>query len=126
MTKETAEKGMDMFCRLISLEPELFEEEKTIILYGGEPLLNVNTLQYILEMVQDRIKDHRLPEKTKISMVTNGSLVTPEIAKMLKTYNVSVGVSLDGDKKVTDSCRQYQDGKPVYNDVIKVIILTKL
>lgn len=119
MTRETAQKGIDMFCHLISLVPELFEEEKTIILYGGEPLLNLNTLQYILETVQERIKDSRLPEKTKINMVTNGSLVTPEIAKMLKTYNVSVGVSLDGDKTVTNSCRQYQDGKPVYDDVIR-------
>lgn len=119
MTKETAQKGIDMFCHLISLIPELFEEEKTIILYGGEPLLNLNTLQYILENVQERIEDGKLPKKTRVSMVTNGSLVTPEIAKILKTYNVSVGVSLDGDKAVTNSCRQYQDGKPVYEDVIK-------
>lgn len=119
MTRETAQKGIDMFCRLISLVPELFSEKKTIILYGGEPLLNFNTIQYILETVQDRIQDGRLPEQTVINLVTNGSLVTPEIAKILKTYNVSVGVSLDGDRNVTDSCRQYQNGKPVYDDVIK-------
>ncbi|MCU0546669.1 MAG: SPASM domain-containing protein [Oscillatoriaceae cyanobacterium Prado104] len=121
MTIETAKKGLDMFCRLISLVPELFEEQKTIVLYGGEPLLNVNTLQYILETVEDRIKSGKIPEKTIINLVTNGSLVTPAIAKMLKKYNVSVGVSLDGDKTVTDSCRQYQNGKPVYDDVIKGI-----
>ncbi len=121
MTKETAQKGIDMFCHLISLVPESFDEEKTIILYGGEPLLNISTLQYILETVQDRIKDGRLPEKTVISMVTNGSLVTPEIAKMLQTYRVNVAVSLDGDKTVTNSCRQYQDGKPVYDDIVKGI-----
>lgn len=119
MTKETAEKGMDMFCRLISLAPEFFEEPKTIVLYGGEPLLNVNTVRDIVETVQERIKDGRLPERTVINLVTNGSLVTPEIAQMLKNYNVSVGVSLDGDRRVTDSCRQYQNGQPVYDDVIK-------
>lgn len=121
MTKETAQKGIDMFCRLISLVPEFFEQQKTIVLYGGEPLLNLNTLQYILETLHNRIQEGRLPQKTLISMVTNGSLVTPQIAKMLKKYNVNVAVSLDGDKTVTNSCRQYQDGQPVYDDVIKGI-----
>ncbi|NEQ38012.1 MAG: SPASM domain-containing protein [Okeania sp. SIO3I5] len=125
MTRETAQKGMDMFCRLISLDPDLFPEEKTILLYGGEPLLNLSTIQYILETVRERMKDGRLPEKTVVSMVTNGSLITPKIAKLLKTYNVNVAVSLDGDKSVTNSCRQYQDGKPVYDDVIKGIQILK-
>lgn len=118
MTRETAKNGMDMFCRLISLDTDLFSEEKTIVLYGGEPLLNLSTMQYILETVRERIKEGILPENTVVSMVTNGSLITPEIAEILKTYNVNVAVSLDGDKAATNSCRQYQDGKPVYDDVI--------
>lgn len=119
MNAETVEKGLDFFCRLIKLTPEFFEEEKTIVIYGGEPLMNNDALISLLESIQKRKQDGRLPKRTEISMVTNAALVTPEIARFLADYKVNVAVSIDGDEAATNSARQYKDGKPVFADVVR-------
>jgi uncharacterized protein len=119
MSTETVNKGLDFFCRLIKLKPEFFEEEKTIVIYGGEPLMNNNVLVSLLEGIRNRKQGGLLPQKTEISMVTNASLVTPEIARLLTEHKVNVAVSIDGDETATNSARQYKDGKPVFTDVIR-------
>lgn len=119
MSTETVEKGLDFFCRLIRLKPEFFEEEKTIVIYGGEPLMNNDALIFLLENIRERKRDGRLPQKTEISMVTNAVLVTPEIAQLLADYKVNVAVSIDGDEAATNSARQYKDGKPVFADIVR-------
>lgn len=118
MRAETVEKGLDFFCRLIGLKPEFFEEEKTIVIYGGEPLMNSDALVSLLKGIRERKTDGRLPQKTEISMVTNAALVTPEVAHLLADHKVNVAVSIDGDEAATNSARQYKDGKPVFADVV--------
>lgn len=118
MNKETINRGLDFFCRLIKLNPEFFEEEKTIVIYGGEPLINNDALVFLLEDIQDRKQNGRLPQKTEITMVTNATLVTPKTARLLAEHKVSVAVSIDGNEATTNSARQYKDGKPVFADVI--------
>lgn len=119
MSAETVGKGLDFFCRLIRLKLEFFEEEKTIVIYGGEPLMNHDALISLLEDIQERKQDGRLPQKTEISMVTNAALVTPEVAHLLADHKVNVAVSIDGDEVATNSARRYKDGKPVFMDVVR-------
>ncbi len=119
MDAEIVERGLDFFCRLIKRKPEFFEEEKTIVIYGGEPLINNGALLTLLRGIQNRKKSGLLPQKTEISMVTNATLVTSEVAKILADHNVTVAVSIDGSEKVTNSARQYKDGSPVFSDVIR-------
>ncbi|MBU2025998.1 FibroRumin system radical SAM peptide maturase [Patescibacteria group bacterium] len=118
MSTETVEKGLDFFCRLIRLKPEFFEEEKTIVIYGGEPLMNNDAFISLLKGIQERKQDGRLPKKTEISMVTNAALVTSETARLLADHKVNVAVSIDGDEAATNSARQYKDGKLVFADVV--------
>lgn len=119
MSAETVAKGLDFFCRLISLKPEFFEEEKTIVIYGGEPLMNNDALIYLLDGIRERKQKGLLPQKTEISLITNAVLVTPETAQLLVEHNVNVAVSIDGDEAATNSTRQYKDGRPVFSDVIQ-------
>lgn len=119
MSRDIVNKGLDLFWRLIRLKPEFFEEEKTIVIYGGEPLMNNDALVSLLEGIRDRKQDGRLPQKTEISMVTNAALVTPETARLLAEHKVNVAVSIDGDETATNSARQYKDGKPVFTDVVR-------
>lgn len=119
MDAETINKGLDFFCRLIRLNPEFFEEEKTIVIYGGEPLMNNSALISLLEDIRERKQNGRLPQKTEISIVTNAALVTPETAQLLANHKVNVAVSIDGDESATNSARQYKDGKPVFADVVR-------
>ena len=117
MTEDVAIKGLDFFCRLIAEDPEQFDLEKTIVFYGGEPLLNWSVFEMLLSKIKGYIESGKLPQKTTLNLVTNGSLLTPEIARILKDHNVQVSISIDGDDFATNSSRIYASGEPVYQDV---------
>ncbi len=122
MTKETVKKGLDFFCKQIKAEPELFNEEKTIIIYGGEPLTNFQNVKYLIDLIDEYKQVGDLPEKTNVSMITNGTLISDEIASYLKEANVSLAVSLDGMDAKCNSCRKYVGGKEAFQDIIKGIV----
>lgn len=86
-----------------------------INLTGGEPLCN----PYLFKIL-DLIKEDS--DLITFSLLTNGTLVTPEIAKRLKNYNpYYVQVSLEGGKKTNDYIR----GKGTYEKIAKGIINLK-
>jgi len=117
MPEEIAIKGLNLFCRLIREDKELFEEEKTIVFYGGEPLMNWRVIESLLIRIEKYIVNGKLPSKTTLNLVTNGTLLTPLVANVLKEHNVQVSISIDGDDFVTNSNRIYENGKPVYEDI---------
>jgi len=117
MTQETALKGLDFFCRMIQKEPEQFEMEKTIVFYGGEPLINWPVFEILLVKIRGYMETGRLPKKTTLNLVTNGTLLTEHIARVLKDNNVQVSISIDGDELATNACRVYAGGKPAYQDI---------
>ena len=117
MTQETALGGLDFFCRMIKKDPEQFEMEKTIVFYGGEPLMNWPVFEVLLARIRNYMETGILPEKTTLNLVTNGTLLTNRIARILKDNSVQVSISIDGDDLATNSCRVYASGKPVYQDV---------
>ena len=117
MTSETIQEGLAFFERLIRLKPEFFEDEKTIVIYGGEPLLNPQGLRVLLEEVETHKRDGRLPAKTEVSMVTNATLVTQELADLLAHHKVNVAVSIDGSPEATDEARQFKNGQAVSSAV---------
>lgn len=125
MDCSTAEKGLNLFCGLIKENMELWDNEKTIILYGGEPLLNKKTLVFLLERIGEKKTLGELPEKTSISMVTNGSLIDEDISKIMFEYGVNVAVSIDGGSFSTNSERKYLDGRPVFEDAVRGFKLLK-
>jgi len=119
MSMTTADRGLDRFCEIISRNQETFSKEKTIIFYGGEPLMNTKVLSYLLDKIRAYKLAGKLPEKTSLSLVTNGSLITEKIAKLLKEHAVSVGISIDGDEAVTSANREGVKGNPIYSNVMR-------
>ncbi len=81
---------------------ELLNKKKLrghINITGGEPLCNPH-LYKILDLIK---KDAPL---ISFSLLTNGTLITPDIAKKIKSYNPEyVQVSLEGGKKTNDYIR---------------------
>lgn len=125
MSYQTAEKGLSFFSKQIKRIPSLFEQKKLITFYGGEPLLNYIVLQKLLVKIDKLKKTNELPENTRLSIVTNGSLITPDIAKSLRDYNVSVGVSVDGDEFSTNCNRKFINSDPAYSSIKKGIEICK-
>ena len=58
------------------------------------------------------------------SMVSNGLLLNDSKAKFIKENKISLGISIDGPKKITDSNRVYKNSDfGVYDDLVKKIKL---
>lgn len=123
MSIDTAQKAIDLFAQTIktnkkSDEHALIASEPQIILYGGEPLINQVTLQFVLDYTRELKKNRQLPESLGITMNTNASLVTQKIADMLADHQVTVAVSIDGKQAQHDAARKYKSGQGTFNDVL--------
>lgn len=59
-----------------------------IMLWGGEPLLYMDSIKFLLE---------RYGNKFSWGTITNGSLLTKEVIDLFEKYNVSLTVSHDGE-----------------------------
>lgn len=119
MTPDVAKQGVDLFAQTLRNNPGGTVGEPRIILYGGEPLMNLNTLRFVLEYVKAQREQGALPDNTGIVLNTNASLITPQIARLLKEHNVVVSVSIDGTQVLHDSNRVYLSGKGTFRAVMK-------
>jgi len=108
MGKETVDSSLNLFKKCSPLGVE-----KTIIITGGEPLLAFDMLKYIVEKTNEKI------DRSRIVLFTNGSLITPEIAKYFQQNNILVLISLDGSQKANDRARIYLSQKGTFNEVIR-------
>lgn len=91
----------------------------SVIFYGGEPLINKDTMYYLVETL-----NRSAPGRFQFSMVTNGSLVDDEVARRLATLGFSVGVSLDGWAEL-NAPRQYVGGGDTFFDAVRAVATLK-
>lgn len=81
---------------------------------GGEPLLNMAVMEavYAFGLATGR--------KLLLSLQTNATLLTPDVARRLCTMHCAVGVSLDG-LPAANALRHFPDGTPAYEKAIEGI-----
>lgn len=79
--------------------------------YGGEPLMNFNAVKLITRIIRGYETHVDEKARTQIHMVTNGTLITSEIARFIVKNNINVGVSLDGPGYIHDLERIYAGRK---------------
>lgn len=85
--------------------------------FGGEPLLNTSVIRLITRMVKDKCND--VNAFLTASIITNGSLITDEVCKLFKEcYIKRAQITLDGDKEVYNSAKNYYNKKDCNFDVI--------
>ncbi|MBP9211074.1 MAG: radical SAM protein [Saprospiraceae bacterium] len=81
----------------------LTNEEVNIGFFGGEPLLRFNLVKKITQF----IKNHPLycPDRVNITIVSNGTIFTDEIATFINENEIGFGISCDGPPSVQDLYR---------------------
>lgn len=84
-------------------------EDVDIGFFGGEPLLEFPLLQEVVASIE-RHHDYD-PCRVKLSVVTNGTLVTPEIAQYLAAHSVALQISCDGPPAVHNTFRHFPGGE---------------
>ena len=106
MSEETAIKTMKYFSKN-------FDIISNILFFGGEPLLNIHVIQRICEEVSNW-KD--IP---RFGVVTNGTILTKKIIKVLKKYRIGITVSIDGSERIHNYLRPFLNGKGTYDTIVK-------
>jgi uncharacterized protein len=98
-----------------------------LVYYGGEPLLNPQPIYYISQQLSE------WSEKTGIkfgfSIITNGSLISPELVDKLVTFGLKeIRVTVDGDRQAHDLKRPFKDGSGSFDTIIHNIkqVITKV
>lgn len=91
---------------------------------GGEPLLEVELIDKILEYFRKRTieEDHPWQYNWRISISSNGVLYfNSKVQDFIKKWfdYLSFNISIDGNKQLHDSCRVFPDGSGSYDIAIK-------
>ncbi|MDX9732147.1 MAG: radical SAM protein [Bdellovibrionales bacterium] len=94
------------------------EGERFIITFlGGEPLIYPDVIRKIVRDARLLVAGRRI--RLQFDIVTNGTLVTPEIAEMLADMSAHVTVSLDGAPQDNDRARVTKSGRGSSTMVLK-------
>ena len=87
-----------------------------IAFHGGEPLM---IEKKVFKNYIEIIKNNNINLDIIFLIQTNGVLLSKEWAKILKENDVSVGLSLDGDRETNDQYRVKHNGKGSYDNIIE-------
>lgn len=89
---------------------------------GGEPLLNFKLIEWILRYIHKKFtKDFEIT----YTINTNASLITRNIAAILKNYKVKIALSLDGQEEANDAVRKTRNGNGTYKMINRAISILK-
>ena len=94
MTTETAERAAE-----IALQSP--GRSVTIEFQGGEPLLNYQTIQHMVDYIERNKND----KAVQYTIATNTLLLTDEMIHFFRKYSFSVSTSLDGSQVLHDNNR---------------------
>jgi uncharacterized protein len=103
--KKMSKKMVGLIIKTLSKEVGL--KKVVLTLSGGEPLLEFKLIKYIVEKINKLKKNDHFFE---INVITNGSLLTDDIANFFEKNGIKVRISLDGLEKYNDLTRKTVNG----------------
>lgn len=116
MKLDTAKRAVDLFAEHLAK----INENGEIFFYGAEPLLNFSLIEDVVTYCKQK------KYKIKFSMVSNGLLLNENIIEFIKYNKISLGISIDGPKEITNINRIYKNSNiGIYDDLIEKINLLK-
>lgn len=104
MSKNTAYKALKFFAKLTTKYGKA-DKQKIIHLYGGEPLLNSTVVRDVILNIEVLKQEGIMPLNCEVVIITNGTLLTEDLAQFFAENNVNVGISIDGPKHINNIYR---------------------
>ncbi len=125
MTFETAKKAVDY---ILNNQEEFPQSSVIWEFIGGEPFLAIELIDQITDYIKKEMfrLDHKWFDSYRFNMATNGVLYAdPKVQQYIKKNlnNLSIGISIDGNKTKHDLQRVKADGSGSYDDVVKNVPL---
>jgi len=114
MTIETAQNFVD-FC------VQHFDNIGNIVFFGGEPLMNIDAMEYICEKIDEYHRQGRIKKLPTFGIITNGTIINERLLALMKKYISFITVSIDGPKAINDANRVYPNGSGSYDKIDKFI-----
>lgn len=108
MSKEVADKALRWFFNQAKQSKVL-----NLHLFGGEPLMNIPLVEYIVETCKQLEKEYS--KKIYINVCTNGTILNENLLKLIKDNEIGMQISIDGPKEVHDKYRPMASGKGSYD-----------
>ncbi|MEK7812893.1 MAG: radical SAM protein, partial [Candidatus Desantisbacteria bacterium] len=116
--------------RPINMLARIFGIQKEIMFYGGEPLLVPEVVKYAVSYIRETdtgvtdtsgatTSGATTNDSCKITLFTNGTAITKDMAEFLADNDVFVIVSMDGPAEVHNQMRHYLDGRGSFEDTAK-------
>ena len=104
MSRATAEKVIDF---IFGRTPD--DEPIHIGYFGGEPLLALQQIKDITAYIEN----HPLfnPDRVELAIVTNGTVFSDEIVRLVSEHGIRFGISCDGPPWVHNRFRRTREGK---------------
>jgi uncharacterized protein len=94
-----------------------------VILHGGEPLLaGPARLRRVATELRSALRGVC---RLGLRIQTNGVLLDEEFCELFAEHDVSVGISIDGDRQANDRHRRYADGRSSYDQVLAAVALLR-
>lgn len=122
MSQEVAEKAIDVFAKqLESSSIDYTQAESNIIFFGGEPLLNFDILEYVVNQINDLKQSRPVFSNTKFAVITNGTLLNEEMIRKLSDLDVAVSISIDGFTSEANEMRVDKAGNSTFDRVLAVL-----
>jgi len=84
---------------------------------GGEALLELSTILFVTDLAKKLAKETGL--EVEFVVLSNGVLITEEVAKTLKENGIRASISLDGTEKYHDAQRVFANGSGSFKFAIK-------
>lgn len=104
MSFEVGKKAVDFI-----IEHSGTRKHCEIDFFGGEPLMNLDVVKQIVTYVRQR--ELETGKEFKLTLTTNGVLLSDEVIRYLDENNISMVYSLDGRKEVHDHMRPFPNGQ---------------
>jgi len=112
MSKKTALNAVNFAIRKFSIIDH-------VNFFGGEPTLNLPLIELVCEYFIHLRKKEVIPYLPQFGLTTNGYLLPTQLLGLLKKYNLSLCISLDGPKEIHDAMRVNTHNCGTYDIIIK-------
>lgn len=125
MSIDVAKKSIDFLIRN-ALEHNI--KLLNITFFGGEPLLNLDTMIKVFWYALDKGNENGI--ELRFPIITNGTIYNEKYGQLLldiykNTKFLDIQISIDGIPEVQDKNRIFINGKPTSELVVKNIIILK-
>ena len=114
MSLETTDKVVDFICSQVLKDRS---RAVGIVLYGGEPLLNMDCCSTLLQDVSRWCETNTIPFSA--TLMSNGTLLTRDMYYRIKKYLTYIHITLDGPQRFHDRTRMKRNGSGSYSDILQ-------